>query len=333
LVTLKEVATIAGVSIATVSRVVNGKGKVGEKCRQRVQKVISEMGYHPNTVAKSLVKKSSDIVGIVAPNLSMSFFSSMTCGAENAARESGYGLVMRNSLYETKSEINAIEYLRSQNCQSIVLHSEYSDEGVITKLAREIPGLVLVNRFIPEIANRCVWLDNQTASASAVEYLINNGHKDIAFITSVYQNRDPENRITGAKQALLKHKLGLPPERIVESTANMDGGEQAVATLLKNKTHFTAIVAYNDLMAIGAMHALFDAGLDVPGDVSIVGFDDLAISRACRPKLTTMHYPIEEMVSYATHLAIKLVSEPNKSYANTHLFMANLVERNSVRKL
>lgn len=328
--TLKDVAKIAGVSTATVSRVVNGKGKVGNKCRQRVKKVIEETGYRPNVIAKSLANSSSNTVGIVTPNLSMSFFSSMACGAEHAARESGYGLVMRNSLYETKSEVDAIEYLRDHNCKSIVLHSEYSDEDVLEQMIKHIPGLVLINRFIPKLANRCVWLDNISASAETVDYLVKKGHRKIAVITSVYQNRDPASRLQGIKETLKKHHLKLSEKAIIESTANMEGGEQAVQTLLETTTDFTAIIAYNDLMAIGAIHALFKAGLRVPEDISVIGFDDLAISRACRPKLTTMHYPIEKMAAYAADLSVDFAKNNRVPEPNTHLFMANLVERDSV---
>lgn len=333
MVTLKEVAKIAGVSTATVSRVVNEQGKVGQKCRDRVKKVIEELGYRPNIIAKALADKSSSTIGIVTPNLSMSFFSSLACGSEHAARESGHGLVMRNSLYETKSELDAIRSLRDHNCQSIILHSEYSDEAMLQKLAKEIPGLVLINRFIPELAERCVWLDNLAAARTATQHLLSKGHKDLAIITSVYQNRDPATRVQGVEAELHLSGLKLDPNLIIESTANMEGGEQAVKKLLSLKKKFTAIVAYNDLMAIGAIHALFEAGLHVPNDVSVIGFDDLSISRACRPKLTTMHYPIEEMAAYATNLAVRLVKEPEKRYSNTHLFMANLVERDSVADL
>lgn len=326
-------AKIAGVSTATVSRVVNEQGKVGQKCRDRVKKVIEELGYRPNIIAKALADKSSSTIGIVTPNLSMSFFSSLACGSEHAARESGHGLVMRNSLYETKSELDAIRSLRDHNCQSIILHSEYSDEAMLQKLAKEIPGLVLINRFIPELAERCVWLDNLAAARTATQHLLSKGHKDLAIITSVYQNRDPATRVQGVEAELHLSGLKLDPNLIIESTANMEGGEQAVKKLLSLKKKFTAIVAYNDLMAIGAIHALFEAGLHVPNDVSVIGFDDLSISRACRPKLTTMHYPIEEMAAYATNLAVRLVKEPEKRYSNTHLFMANLVERDSVADL
>ncbi len=149
------------------------------------------------------------------------------------------------------------------------------------------------------------------------------------MITSIYQNRDPASRILGVRQALLLRDMKLPLDAIEESTANMEGGEAAVQALLARGTPFTAILAYNDLMAIGAIAA----GIRVPEDVSVIGFDDLSIARVCRPRLTTMHYPIEEMANYATDLAIKLASNATPESRNTQLFLSNLVERDSVAAL
>ncbi|WP_438863468.1 LacI family DNA-binding transcriptional regulator [Neptunicella sp.] len=331
--TIKDVARVAGVSTATVSRVIHDGGQVGDACRARVKKVIAELGYRPNTNAQALVKKSANTIGVVTPKLSMSFFGSLACGVEKSARENNYKLLMSNSLYETKSELDAIESLRDHNCRAIILHSEYSDEKTLIKLAKDLPGLVLINRYIPQIANRCVWLDNVTGSRKATEHLLEKGHQQFAVITSIYQNRDPGSRVQGIKECLQDNGLVLPDQAIEEGTANIEGGEQAVKALLGKGHKFTALLAYNDLMAIGAMHALFDAGLRVPEDVSVIGFDDLSIARACRPRLTTVHYPIEEMASYATKLAIDL-SDPNaKPTSNTHLFIPELVERNSVKCL
>ena len=331
--TIKEVAKVAGVSTATVSRVIHNGGQVGDACRARVKKVIKELDYRPNSNASALAGKIANTIGVVTPKLSMSFFGSLASGVEKAARENNYKLLMSNSLYETKSELDAIESLREHNCKAIILHSEYSDEKTLIKLAEKIPGLVLINRYIPQLANRCVWLDNFSGSETATQYLVDKGHTDFAVITSIYQNRDPGNRLDGIKKALNSNKLVLSPENIEEATANIDGGEQAVKTLIAKGRKFSAILAYNDLMAIGAIHALFSAGLRVPEDVSVIGFDDLIVGKACRPRLTTMHYPVEEMASYATKLAIQLSEPDNKPSNQTHLFIADIVERDSVLDL
>jgi LacI family transcriptional regulator len=331
--TIKDVAKVAGVSIATVSRVIHNGGKVGDACRARVKKVIQELDYRPNSNASGLAGKVTNTIGVVTPKLSMPFFGSLASGVEKSARENNYKLLMSNSLYETKSELDAIESLREHNCKAIILHSEYSDEATLIKLAEQIPGLVLINRYIPRIANRCVWLDNLSGSKAATQYLLDKGHEDFAVVTSIYQNRDPGSRLEGIKSTLSEKNINLLKGNIEESTANIEGGEQAVKALIDKGCKFSALLAYNDLMAIGAIHALFDAGLRVPEDVSVIGFDDLIVGRACRPRLTTMHYPVEEMASYATDLAIKLISPNHKPSNQTHLFVADIVERDSVQQL
>lgn len=330
MVTIKDVAKVAGVSIATVSRVIHDGNQVGDACRARVKKVIAELGYRPNSNARALVSRSSNTLGVVTPKVSMPFFGSLATGVENGARESNYKALMSNSLYETKSELEAIESLRDHNCRSIVLHSEYADEKKLIALAGEIPGLVLINRYIPAISNRCVWLDNQTGARRATDYLLARGHRQFAVVTSIYQNRDPQYRLQGIREALEQAGLELHDAAIEESTSNIEGGEQAAKALLQKGVKFTALLAYNDMMAIGAMHALFDAGLRVPEDVSVIGFDDLIVSRSCRPRLTTVHYPVEEMANYATKLAIELAEKPELSVNRTHLFIPHLVERDSV---
>lgn len=331
--TIKDVATLAGVSIATVSRVIHNGGKVGDACRARVKKVIQELDYRPNSNASGLAGKVTNTIGVVTPKLSMPFFGSLASGVEKSARENNYKLLMSNSLYETKSELDSIESLREHNCKAIILHSEYSDEATLIKLADQIPGLVLINRYIPKIANRCVWLDNLSGSKAATQYLLDKGHKDFAVVTSIYQNRDPGSRLEGIISKLSEKNINLLKDNIEESTANIEGGEQAVKALIDKGCKFSALLAYNDLMAIGAIHALFDAGLRVPEDVSVIGFDDLIVGRTCRPRLTTMHYPVEEMASYATDLAIKLSSPNHKPSNQTHLFVADIVERDSVQRL
>lgn len=333
MVTIKDVARVAGVSTATVSRVVHNGGQVGEACRQRVKKVIDELGYRPNVNARALVSNTSSTIGVVTPKLSMTFFGCLASGAEKAARKKNLKLLMSNSLYETKTELEAIESLLEHRCNAMILHSEYSDEKTIRELAEKIPGLVLINRYIPSLASRCVWLDNVSGGKQAAEYLISRGHKKFAVATSVYRNNDPQLRLKGVVEALEAAGLTLDPNNVVEATANMEGGHEVASQLLARGADFTALIAYNDLMAVGAMNTLQDAGVSVPDDVSVVGFDDLYITRACRPNLTTMVYPIEEMAEYAANLAIGLTEKPKEQSRNTHLFVPTLIERDSVKDI
>lgn len=330
MVTNKDVARIAGVSTATVSRVVNGQGKVGDKCRLRVQKVIEQLGYQPNITARALVKKEHKMVGVITPKISMAFFGALAAGAEEAGRDLGYSLMICNSLYETQSELDAITSLRAHGCQAIVLHSEYSSDEQLVELVQKIPGLVIINRYIPQIAQNCVWFDNLTASQEATNYLLDKGHRKLAVISSIYQNGDSADRVQGIRRALSKRGLILNEKLLVELPANIDGGKEAAEQLLASGESFTAILAYNDLMAIGAINTLSERNIKVPNQVSVIGFDNLAIARACTPNLTTMNYPIEEMASYAVELALSLASGESARTKQTHLFVSDLVERGTV---
>ncbi|MCF2949580.1 LacI family DNA-binding transcriptional regulator [Paraglaciecola aquimarina] len=332
MVTVKDVAKVAGVSTATVSRVLNGQGKVGEQCRARVTKVIKELGYKVSSKKTASVSNNTQIIGLVTPKISMAFFGLLAAGAEQTARELGSNLMICNTLYDKDSEINSIQSLIKQGCKSIILHSEYTDSDELVALSKDIPGLVLINRFIPEISERCVWFDNISSAQQGANYVLDQGHKDIALISSIYQNGDPSARLMGTKQALLLRGINLGDERIFEAAANIEGGIEATNELIQSGKPFSAIIAFNDLMAIGAMHALNKANIKVPEQVSVLGFDDLPISRAAMPQLTTMSYPIEDMAKYAVNLSLSLIEDKPQHAKQTHLFLSELVKRDTISK-
>lgn len=329
-VTINDVARVAGVSPATVSRVVNGKGKVGDACRARVQKIIQELGYKPNVSAQSLVNRHTTNVGLITPKISMEFFGNLAAGAEVSARDVGYSLLICNSLYEEESEIAAIESLHAKGCESIILHSDYLTDKQLIELSERYKGLVIINRYIPKIASRCVWFDNVASTAQIVDLLASKGHEAIAVATSIYQNRDPQQRLLGVRQGFMTQGLTFNDNLLVESTANLEGGKACAQELIQRGEPFTAVIAYNDLMAVGVIHELVKNGYKVPEQVSVVGFDDSAMCRACIPTITTIKYPIEEMAEYAVKLAIDLAKDAATPENKTHLFTSSMIERESV---
>lgn len=212
-------------------------------------------------------------------------------------------------------------------------HSARTSDQKLIELAEEIPGLVFINRFISKIAHRCVWLDNNQGAQEATRYLLDKGHKDIAVITRKDLNPDARARLDGIRAAMANSGMSLQEDLLVQvQAAEMEGGSEAVKKLLARGKKFTAIMTYNDHMAVGVVHELQAQGIKVPEEVSVIGFDDLLISRACFPSLTTMHYPVTEMASYAANLAMELAEEPIEA-GRTHLFMPHLVERDSVADL
>jgi len=330
MVTIKDVARVAGVSTSTVSRVVRKQGKVGKACRAKVQKVIDELGYRPNINAQALVSKKSNSLGVVIPQVSMPFFGTLACGAEEATKENNYRVLISNALENEQAELDAIDSLIQHRCGAIVFHSMHCSDDKLCELAEKIPGLVFINRLIPKLAHRCVWLDNNMGAQEAAKLLISHGHTNIATVTRKDVNPDAQMRLDGIRTTMSNADLQLDKDLIAYgSTADMAGGKEAVSSLLDSGKKFTAVLSYNDNMAIGIVHELHSRGIRVPQDVSVVGFDDLLISVACIPELTTMHYPVREMANYAANLAIEL-SEKESSSGKTHLFMPHLIERDSV---
>ncbi|MBY6210918.1 LacI family DNA-binding transcriptional regulator [Microbulbifer agarilyticus] len=333
MVTIKDVARVSGLSTSTVSRVIRGESNVKASSRAKIQKVIADLGYRPNINAQALVSSKSNTLGVVVPMVSMPFFGALVCGAEEAINENQYKVLISNAYGSEQKEREAIESLLQHKCGAIVFHSARTSDQKLIELAEEIPGLVFINRFISKIAHRCVWLDNNQGAQEATRYLIDKGHKDIAVISREDMNPDARARLDGIRTAAANAGVPIQDDLIeLAKVAEMDGGRDAVKKLLARGKKFTAIMTYNDHMAVGVVHELQAQGIKVPEEVSVIGFDDLLISRACFPSLTTMHYPVAEMASYAANLAMELAEEPIEA-GRTHLFMPHLVERGSVADL
>lgn len=329
MVTLSDVAKKAGVSSATVSRVVRGQGKVGDKCRAKVQAVIKEMGYRPNSNARALASNKSSMLGIITPNLSIPFHGAIASGVYEIARDIHYDVLISNSFNDTQTELAAIESFRQQGCDNIIIHSKYTSAETLIEWAEQIPGLVLINRYIAEIAERCVWLDNRKGGELSAEYMLEQGHKKIAVIVSEQKMPDPIERLTGVKQALARAGVVLPEKNIVFIQPSIEQGETAVDMLLKQGQEFSAIIALNDSLAIGAMNRLQDLGKRVPEDIAVIGFDNAAMTKACRPKLTTMNYPVSDMAIFATKLSLDLLENTPQMQHLPRTYLPNVVQRKS----
>ncbi len=310
--TIKDVARVAGVSVATVSRVANNGPKVSEKTKQKVSKVMLELGYTPNANARALVTQKSRTIGVVIPDLTDPFFASLASGVEQVARLKNRQLLLSTSLVNADAERQAIQLLVEQRCDVMVVHSKKLSDSELIDLAAKNPGLILIDRFIKQIAERCVWLDNVEGGKTAARHLIALQHETFACISSEYQIDDPALRLSGFKSELNNAGYMLNEQLIAFEEPSLQGGEIATQKLLASGKKFTALFVYNDAMAIGAISTLEDNGYRVPGDISVLGFDDVLLSRYSRPKLSTLNYPIEAMAMQAANLALNITSPPQQ---------------------
>ena len=323
--TIKDIAQAAGVSLATVSRVINDGPKVGKETRKRVKRIMEEMGYRPNANARALVTKRSASLGVVLAELHDPFFAMLAHGVETVTRKNNVQILLSAGSIEQDTERRAIEILLEHRVEAMVVHSKALDDQTLIDFAKQIPGFVLINR--------CVWLDNVTGGRLMAEYAIGQGHKSLAVISSQYRIDDPNHRLQGIREAMKAAGIDLPESMIEYASPDQEGGELAMQNLLATGAKFTSVLAYNDAMASGAMTMLQDHGISVPDDVSVVGYDDVLLAKYCRPKLTTLRYPIEMMAAKAAELALKYASGIQPEEGLTFKYTPTIVKRDSLTRV
>jgi len=327
--TIKDVAKKAGVSIATVSRVINKSPQASKAAITSVEEAMKSLGYRPNANARALVSRKTNTIGVLVSDVSDPFFGSLLKAVDKVARQNNKHLLIGNGDYDANTEREAIEFLINSCSESLVLHSKALPDKELIALAKEAPGLVLINRYIPEIAKRCIFFDNLKGAYIATEFLIRNGHKHIAYINSDNNIDDAYDRKAGYINALKDNGLPTPDNYIIAAQATDQGGKEAMIRLLSTQHRITAVVAYNDSMAAGALLALEDSNIAVPDEISVIGFDNGLISRYVRPKLTTINYPIQIMAEQAAQLSLELIKNSDYSAINNS-FVPTLVIRGSV---
>jgi LacI family transcriptional regulator len=319
--TIREIAEFAGVSIATVSRVVNGSGYVSEKTRTAVESVIREHRYTANRSARGLSAGRTGLVGVTLPRIHPAYFSVITAGVAEALYELDMRIVLAPTLHEHDREVGLLERL---------MHGT-TDGGLLVlpeESGSELRTLMTYGyRFVVVGARRRVGERGAPRSAAhssgadqATRYLLGLGHRRIAAITGAGDMMATEERLRGYRAALAAAGVAPDPAIVIESNWEVDGGREAGAALLQLADPPTAIFAFNDPLAIGAMQAVLARGLRVPEDVSIVGFDDTAECELVTPALTTVRQPLAEMGRMGVSLLMRLLE--NRSFEALHVELA-----------
>ncbi|OAT30181.1 GalR/LacI family transcriptional regulator [Buttiauxella brennerae ATCC 51605] len=327
--TIKDVAKLAGVSVATVSRVINDSPKASEASRLAVTSAMEELNYHPNANARALAQQTTETIGLIVGDVSDPFFGAMVKAVEQVAYRTGNFLLIGNGYHNEQKERQAIEQLIRHRCAALVVHAKKIPDSELISLMKQMPGMVVINRILPGFEQRCVALDDRYGAWLATRHLIQQGHTKIGYLCSNHQISDADDRLQGYYDALTEHGLSVNDRLVTYGEPDESGGEQAMTELLGRGKHFSAVACYNDSMAAGAMGVLNDNGIDVPKEISLIGFDDVLISRYVRPRLTTVRYPIITMAEQAAELALAL-AEKRELPEITHMFSPTLVRRHSV---
>ncbi|PAP77127.1 LacI family DNA-binding transcriptional regulator [Rubrivirga marina] len=292
--TIRDVAQRAGVSISTVSRVLNNSAAVDEAKRQRVQEAAKALGYSPNPAALSLLGQSTGGIGVLLPYIAGDFFSEFLHGIDRLTSDNGYFLVVSSSHRNVKEFRAVIQGLNRRVDGLIVMSTEVPAQTVCGWLPPNLP-IVFVNTEVDRDDIEAVNFDNRGGAYRLTEHLLEQGHRRIGFVKGPDASCDADDRLEGFRAALRDHGVEPNPALEVAGDFTLEAGQSAVPAFLALDPRPTAIFAANDLSAYGVVSALRDAGLDVPGDVAVAGFDDIQLSRFSSPTLTTVHAPVREM--------------------------------------
>ena len=334
--TIRQVAARAGVSYQTVSRVINAQGYVGEVTRARVLKAISELNFVPNAIARSLSSNRSHTIGVVSNDISDHSFAELAAGAELEARRHGYYLIIGS--VEDGSPGDEEAYLRLMQQRRIdgliVARPQLraASRQLLVAMASSIPTVVVAYRpKAPRLHS--VDIDNRAGGRAATAHLIEHGHRDLATVTGPLDWVSASARLEGTREAL--GQAGLKAELLVQTSPDwgVEGGRQAMARLLEAGRRFTAIFAQSDLLALGAIAELQAHSLAVPGDVSVVGYDDIPVARYLTPPLTTIRQPMGEVGARAVRILVECLARrpPGTQLRARHdLVGVSLVVRSSV---
>ena len=328
--TIQDIAAKLGLSAMTVSRALRGHAEVSEATRQKVLDCAAELNYVPNRWARSLVTNKSFMIGIVIPDISHTFFAEITRGVEDTLDREGYDLLLCHSRGDPEREKSEIDVLVGSRVDGLIVASEQpadSPESFINLRARNVP-FVLIDRFFPDLD--CPWVraDDASAGRIATEHLIGLGHSRIGHI------RGPRVspallREQGYRDALRDNGISVQERWTAQGKFTRQSGRDAMRRLLAMDSRPTAIFTANDPMAIGAVEACREAGLSVPGDISIVGAGDIEGSVALNPFLTTVDWPRLELGRTAARMLLELVRDDGPLEAATKAFTPSLVVRGS----
>jgi DNA-binding LacI/PurR family transcriptional regulator len=308
--TMLDVSLRAGVSKATVSRVLNGTGQVKESIRKQVYKAMEELGYRPNFLARSLANRTSNSIGLVVSTFDGFYFGRLLQQASRQTETHGKQLIVTDGHDTPEREEQAVQMLADRQCDAIVLYTRFMSEKAIMKLINSIAmPVVVINRDVSQARDRCVFFEQQDAAFQAVDYLITQGHREIACITVPIHTPTGKARLQGYRSALEKHGIAWDQRRVKYGDSGMTRGYELCQQLLDEKVKFSALFACNDDMALGASKALHQAGLRIPHDISLFGFDDAPSAKWLEPGLSTVYLPIDNMITTAIDQAIKLAND------------------------
>jgi LacI family transcriptional regulator len=282
-VTIKDIAREAGVSPQTVSRAINDKGEISPQTQDRILRIAERLGYRPNSIARSLATRRTQNIGLVIPDVANPFFAGIARGIEDAAHQANYNVFLCNTDENVDRENSAIQSLEAQRVDGIILSSSRLSEQQLLNLAERYQPLVLINRRIDHPQTGCVLVDDAKSAAEAVHYLLQLGHRNIGLLAGPEVSHSSRERVRGYREAMRPYADTVPARWQAHCPPQVEGGRVFALDLLRRAPELTALLAYNDLVAVGALRACAELGRRVPQDCAIVGCDDVPLAALVSP--------------------------------------------------
>ncbi|MGG1662408.1 LacI family DNA-binding transcriptional regulator [Brevibacillus sp. NRS-1366] len=327
--TIYDVAREAGVSIATVSKVINNTGRISEKTKENVLNIMKQLNYQPSVVASALTGKSTYTIGLMIPDLANPFFSGIARSIEDRAHVLGYNLVICSSDYDSAKEAKYISLLLQKSVDGIILASGFENIETVKDLIKQKVPTAIIAREIPSLEVDTVAVDDFLGGYQATSHLLALGHTNIAIIArDLWSNRE---RMRGYRQALEEAGIAYPSEVEYVSESDVESGKQLAEQILQQKNRPTAIFACNDLLAMGAIQAAREQALSIPRDLSVVGFDNTVWASVTDPPLTTVAQPIRDMGTQVMNLLMQEING-QKRHRQRVVLLPELIVRDSTAR-
>jgi LacI family transcriptional regulator len=311
-ITIADVARRAGVSMMTVSRVVNDEDGVSAATRQRIRLIVTELGYRPSGIARGLATRRTGTLGLVVPDVANPFFADVVRGAEQVAYQEGYSLLLCNTQEDPQREMDVLQLLEGKRVDGIVLCSSRLEPGLLRQSLAKYPAVVLVNQPLGPVEGTtiigAVLLEDELGGQLAANHLINRGHRQIAYLSGPAASFSGQRRGSGYCLALKAAGIVPKPGWSQSCRPTVDGGLQAGRLLLNQPLDITAIMCFNDLVAVGMLQAAAEICLRVPEDLAVTGYDDIHMAALVTPSLTTCRVDRAALGGRATSLLLQYLS-------------------------
>lgn len=330
--TIRDVARAAGVGQATVSRVLNNSGYVKPETRQRVVEAASALGFVPSSLARGLVRHATDTVGLIIPDITNPFFPAVTRGMEDAASEAGYTVFLCNTDNDPAMEALDVRRFRERRVDGIIFVGTTDRRELVESLLAEGVPVVLTDRGVSDLDVDSVLVDNAAGALAACRHLIDLGHRRIAHVAGAPHTRTGQDRWNGYRRALESAGMVYEEALVRCGDYTLGSGYRIGKELLNMGSRPTAVFAANDLMAFGVLQAAAEAGLSVPDDLSLVGFDDVQMASMVQPGLTTVRQPAYEMGRLAMTMLLERIAGDAPGGGRCHLYQPELVVRATTRR-